>query len=368
MNISLNIPFNSLSFGQTSIAICREIYKRGLSPCVFVIGGGIDLSAQKDDQDFNLWLQGCVNKSTKLHNRKNPVFKLWHLNSSLESFSEQQLLLTFHETNKVTDDELNIINNQKVCFVSSNYTKYVFEDAGVKNVVYAPLGFDSWNFKKTNKDYLGKDITCWNLGGKRELRKNTDRIAQLWVKKFGNNRQHQLNIACYNPFFRHGDGRILNFEEQKNLFIHQVFGGNKIWNVNFIPYLRTNAEYCDFLNCGQIDLNGLSGLEGFNLPLFQSLCLGKHAVVLDAHVHKDYCNSENSVLIKATKMKDASDGMFFRPGERWNQGQWFDFEDDDAISAMEIVSRKAHTPNPEGEKLKEKFSYSLFVDTILQNI
>ena len=129
-NFALNVPINSVSYGAVSIGILREIYKRGLSPSVFCIGGGADLSAQKDDQDFNLWLQGCLNKSIKLHKRTDKVFKLWHLNSCLDSMSKFQGLYFFHETNQPTEEELNAVNNQDVCFVSSQYTKHVFEEYG----------------------------------------------------------------------------------------------------------------------------------------------------------------------------------------------------------------------------------------------
>ena len=369
-NFALNVPINSVSYGAVSIGILREIYKRGLSPSVFCIVGGADLSAQKDDQDFNLWLQGCLNKSIKLHKRTDKVFKLWHLNSCLDSMSKFQGLYFFHETNQPTEEELNAVNNQDVCFVSSQYTKHVFEEYGVAadKIKYCPPGFDDWNFHKTNKEYLSKDTIVFQLCGKTETRKATARIAGLWVKKFGNDKKYRLHLAIYNPFFRRQDGQQMSFEEQKALFIHQVFGGKNYWNVNFYPFLQKNAEFNDFLNCSQIDLTGLSLSEGFNLPLFQSLCLGKWAVVLNAHVHKDYCNANNSILVEPSSMCPAVDNMFFRQGDRFNQGSWFQWDDEAVISGMELACSKAHTPNVEGEKLREAFTFSRTVDIILAGL
>ena len=58
-----------------------------------------------------------------------------------------------------------------------------------------------------------------------------------------------------------------------------------------------NIVYNDFLNSGDIIL-GMSGGEGWGLPEFHSVGMGKHAVVLNAHSYKDWADEINSVLIK----------------------------------------------------------------------
>lgn len=356
---SFNLPINSVSYGSSSIAILREIYKRGMSPCIFPIGGQVDLSAQKDDPDFNLWLQSCINKASKYHKRDDWCLKLWHLNSSLESYSKNQALYFFHETDSTTEEEINVVNNQEVCFVSSKYTKEVFEEGGAKNIVYAPLGFDFHNFYRTNKDYLNNEIITFCLVGKFELRKSTERILKLWVKRFSNDRKYQLNCLIFNPHIDPNTNQGL---------INQALEGKRIWNINFFPWLKTNGEVNDLLNASDINLGGLSLLEGFNIPLFNSLCLGKRAIVLDQHVHRDYCNDKNSFLVPATSKIPAHDGVFFHKGQKFNQGNWFQFEDDAAISAMEKAVEKAKERNIEGEKLKNEFSYVKLVDKILERV
>jgi len=359
MNFACNLAINSLSFGQTSIAILREFYKRGLAPSIFVIGNQADMGAQKVDNEFGMWLQSCINKALKIHNRNIPIFKLWHLNQSIDSYSKKQALFTFHEVDQLTDYEVNAINNQEVTFVASNYTKEVFESYGAKNVKYCPLGFDDFNFRKLNKPYLGKDVISWSIQGKLEARKKTLKVINLWAKRFGNNKRHQLNCLIFNPFMRP--------EDQQNL-INQALGGQRVWNIIFHPFQQTNELVNDFINGQQIDLSGLSGLEGFNLPLFQSLCLGKWAVVLNAHVHKDYCTAENSILIEPTAMEPAHDGIFFHKGAQFNQGNWFSIDDDAIVAGMEKAVEKAHSPNPAGEALKEKFTYKNTVDIILNSL
>ena len=101
-DFSLHLPINSVSFGQVSVALLREFHARGLQPSIFPISDQYDLSAQENiTEDFQKWIQSCLNNRFNEHCRQNPVFKLWHLNGSLDSFSEKQVLLTFHELDEV---------------------------------------------------------------------------------------------------------------------------------------------------------------------------------------------------------------------------------------------------------------------------
>ena len=87
MSLTLNVPINSVSFGQVSSAILRHCYKNNLDVNLFPIGN-IDLSSQEEDAEFFGYIKGSIEKAATQHNRINPVFKLWHLNGGYESFSE----------------------------------------------------------------------------------------------------------------------------------------------------------------------------------------------------------------------------------------------------------------------------------------
>lgn len=367
MSFNLNIPVNSVSFGSVSIALAREFYKKKLCPNVFLIGGA-DMSAQKEDGQFSQWLQSGINKSLKSYSRESVNLKLWHINQSLESLSDRRFLYTFHETDRITDEEINILKNQDRVFVSSSYTKQVFEEGGLDNVVFAPLGFDSHNFFKTNKTYHEDGVIFWGHISKFEERKKTRRILQLWVKKYGNNRKHFLNIACYNPFFRKQDGQSLNQDEFKQWLIQTVFGGVNYWNVNFVQYMKTNAEVNDMINSFDIAI-GVAGNEGFDLGLFHAAALGKHVVSLNAHVYKDYLNDSNAVLIQPSSMTPASDGMFFHPGQPFNQGFWFDWKDEDFTDALEVAESHylKSKVNFAGMEL-QKQTYTQTADIILKEM
>ena len=267
------------------------------------------------------------------------------------------LLFTFHETSELTEIEKNLLMLQDNIFVSSNYTKNIFEMNGVENVHFTPLGFDT-DFCDTGKEYLPEKIH-FGLMGKFEQRKNTARIIKTWLKVFGNNPKYLLSCAITNPFL---DNATL-----QNEFV-KITEGKNYNNLNIVPYMQTNSDVNDFINSIDIDLTGLSGGEGWNLPAFNSTALGKWSVVMNATAHKDWATKENSILIEPSKLKDCYDGVFFKQGNAFNQGQFFDITDEEMESAILDSATYAKKPNPEGLKLQNKFTYDGTVETILNAI
>tara|TARA_B100000519_G_scaffold203156_1_gene224412 strand:- start:5046 stop:6137 length:1092 start_codon:yes stop_codon:yes gene_type:complete len=358
-DFSLNLPVNSVSFGQVSVALLREFHARGLQPCLFPIGDQFDLSCQDDiSEDFKSWLSSCVEKRLKHHSRSNPIFKLWHLNGSLESFSEKQILYTFHELDEITEVEKNIgVNNNLI--VSSNYTKTIFESNFVEGVKTIPLGFDSHNFRVKKQGYL-KGKIVFNLSGKLEKRKNHKDAIQSWIKKYGNNKDYVLQCAISNPFLK---------SEDFSRAINEVLEGKSYFNVNFLGSMQKNSLYNDYLNSSNIVI-GVSGGEGWGLPEFQSVALGKYSVILNATGYKEWANEDNSVLLNPNGKKDSHDGVFFHKGGQFNQGKFYTFDEDEFIDACEqaVEKFKSNPVNENGLKLQEKFTYKNTVDKIIEAV
>ena len=106
--LPFNLAVNPVSFGQVSTAILRELKNQGQQVILSPIAGQVDLSTQPEDPEFESWLQEAITNFTRTHDRKNRVFKLWHLNGSLESFSDEQILFSFYELDNPTREEINI--------------------------------------------------------------------------------------------------------------------------------------------------------------------------------------------------------------------------------------------------------------------
>jgi hypothetical protein len=369
MDIAFNVPINSVSFGQTSFNILKAAHAAGhnLSLCHI---GEIDLSTVLPDKETLDWIGKAQENYVMRHTRKNRSVKLWHLvtsefekntgkikklNPSYDSISDDETFISFYELDSPTTLELNVARNFDTVF-TSRYTCEVFAEHNVKTR-YAPLAFDKDAFKVLNKQYYKDDRIAFALLGKFENRKHHMKIVQAWTKRFGNDRKYYLQTAIYNPFFPE--------EMNANLF-RGAMGGKHYWNVNYVKFIQTNAMYNDFLNSNHIVI-AMSGGEGWGLPEFHTVGLGKHAVVLNAHVYKDWANEKNAVLVNPLSKVPVYDGVFFQEGYPYNQGNIFTFDDEEFIAACEaaIERYKAAPVNTEGLKLQDDFTYEKTLNAIL---
>lgn len=355
---AVQVPVNNVSFGQVSYNILYEFYKMGLNPCIFrATDHPFDLNSFNLDQGFCAWLEQNHSTAHARHSRKNPTIRLWHINDSIRSYSDKQILLTFHETDRLTNVEQNCLKASTVC-VSSNYTKSVFANHGIDSTI-VPLGFDSNHFYPTNKTYFDDGRITFNLCGKFEKRKHHEKIIRAWIKKFGKNKKYSLQCAIHNLFYQD--------QNELKLIYNTILEGKPIFNVSFLSNMPKNSIYNDYLNSSDIII-GMSGAEGWGLPEFQSVAIGKHAVILNATAYKEWATKENSVLVEPNGMIDIYDGKFFVPGSPFNQGQIYNFDDDAFIFGCEqAISRVENGKiNTEGLKLRNSFSYTQTAQKLLE--
>ena len=345
MSLTFNVPVNSVSFGQLSTALLRHCYSNNIDVNLFPIGK-VDVSTQETDEQFNQFLKNSIESAHETHDRQNPAFKLWHLNGSYESVSEKQVLLSFYELDQPTKFELNVASNNHTLF-SCEETCELFNSKGV-GTDYLPLFFDSHNFKKTDKQYFTDGRIVFNLAGKFEKRKHHEKVIRAWVKKFGNDRRYVLQTSAFNPFLS---------QEQNEAVLKNALDNKPYFNLNVMGYMHKNSIYNDYLNSASIII-GMSGGEGWGLPEFQSVCIGKHSVVLNASAYKQWANAENSVLVEPNGKIPAYDGHFFKEGANQNQGSIYDFDEDAFIAGCEeAIKRVESNPiNESGMKLQQEFT------------
>ena len=351
-------PLNSLSFGNVSYNILKELYNRNVAVSFFPIGDQISLEAyDKIDPDFKNWIEQTINNRLLSVAPDTPTLQLWHLNGSEHRVTRESTLLTFYELDSPTPQEINLAKLQNKTLFSSLHAKNLFQRLGISNCEAIPMGFDP-DFHKTEKEYL-KGKIHFGIMGKLEKRKHTGKIIKAWAQKYGNNYDYQLSCCITNPFFQ---------PDQMNQAIGQILEGQRYGNINFLPYLKTNSEVNDFLNAIDIDLSGLSGGEGWNLPAFNATALGKWSIVLNATSHKDWATETNSILLDPNGKEEAEDGIFFKKGQPFNQGQIYTFDEEEMLVKMNEAVKKAKTPNTEGEKLQQNFTYSRTVDSLLSHL
>lgn len=359
----VSAPINTLSLGQFSYNVLRELYKRKVQVTLFPKGGNVDLSAYKVDPGFGAWIERAVNDRLKRFDRTVPTLNLWHLNQSEMKPSDRQYTFTFHETDSPTDAEVNIVNQQDATFFSSTWSVDAFQQYGARNVSFIPLGLDE-DFTEIKHAGLPKDITHWVLVGKIEQRKNSQLIITEWVKRFGGNKRHQLTTCVTNPFIPQDQTQAWH-----NGFFGNCFEGKpKPFNVNILPPLKTNAEMNQLYNSADIDLSGFSSSEGWGIPSFTATALGKWSIVTNCTAHKDWATAANSLLVEPTGMRPVYDGMFFQQGAPFSQGNIYSFTAEQLNEAFTRAEKVAKTPNHEGRKLATTHTYKRTVDEILAKI
>ena len=343
-------PINSLSFGNVSYNLLKEIYRLGIDTSLFPMGK-VDLSSfDNKDKDFLSWIKQSIDDRFKKAERDQTTLQMWHLNGSEHRISAKQILYTFYELNKPTESEVSLCNMQDKTVFSSSYAQSHF-----KGSTFSPLGFDSY-FHDTGKSYM-PDKIHFGLMGKFEKRKHTEKIIRTWIKAYGNNYKYQLTCCINNPFFK---------KEQMESLINNLLGGTRYGNINFLPFLPHNSQVNDFLNSIDIDLGGMSGAEGWNLPAFNSTCLGKWSIVLNSTSHKDWANSDNCIMVEPNGREEIYDNIFFHKGSMFNQGDIYTFNERDLLLAMEKAEKVCKIKNKEGIKLKDKFTYKNTLEKILE--
>ncbi len=357
-DITFDLPINGLSFGNVSIALLRECYKRGMTPNIMPMNGQVDIGTQVPDEGFTKWLQHCINKAQKETSRKATSYKLWHINQSLQSYSKtDSRLIVFHEVDGLTSTEINVLKNQDRVYVTSTFTQQVFKTFGIDST-YLPLGFDSHNFKTLEKRPKIDGVTSFSIFGKWEpLRKSHAQMLKAWVKKYGNNKSYRLNLSVTNPFVK---------PEMLNQMIGQALEGKSYFNVNFLPFQESNAAYNQVLQAGEIALCMGVG-EGRDLPCYHATAMGAWPVALNATAYKDYLTPDNAILINPNGKQVAHDGMFFvnGNGHPWNQGNFFTWSDDEFVAGMEEAEKRvANGINTVGLEL-QKLTYSNTLDVLL---
>lgn len=361
MDLLVELPLNRLSLCQFGYNVLRELYRRGDNVGVFPIGlndkgEGVDLSAYKPSAEFMKWLQGGVDKRFQLLKRDAKNLKIWHIAGSDSLRTPNQTLLTFYECSEPTDYEKSIVALQGKTLFSSKYSAEKF--SSLNNVGTFSCGFDSDFTPKGDKQHF-PDRTVFLLAGKWEVRKQTEKIIRAWVKKYGNNRKYMLNLLVGNPFFKPEDNQAL---------FAKACGNQRVWNINYLPALSTNDEVRQLIEQTDIDLSGLSAGEGWGLPSFNATAMGRWSIVSNNTSHKDWATAENSILIEPDHEFPVYDGVFFRPESPVNHGVFYGISEENMIAAFEKAEKFAKTPNPEGEKLRETFSYKKVVDNILKQL
>lgn len=355
---------NSLSFGFITNGIAKEFYKRKIEFNFLPISNNIDWSTfDRENGDYKTYVNNSYQNFIKKYNINDPSFKIWHINGSWHKLSKKNNnLLTFHELDQLTDEEVNILNSYDKIFVTSRFSKTIFEDFGVKTpVFYIPMGVDTEVFYDLEKPRPFKDIIVFSIFGKFEKRKRTIQTIQAWIKKYGNDGRYKLHLYVTNPFFK---------PEEMNQIYAAIFDNKpKPFNVDIFSYLPTNSHLNAAYNSTDIVID-MSGGESISLGSLNCVSMGKHAIVHWNTGIKDWATEDNAVLIKPNGKEPCYDGKFFVEGAPFNKGNIYTYDTENFLNGCDIAIKRfeANPVNQQGKLLQKSYSFAAGLDVLAPEI
>jgi len=362
----LNIEgvINPVSFGFITNGLLKEFFSKKVDFNFLPIHNNLDWSVfSNESADYKNYVNTSAGSFLKSFNINDNGFKIWHIDDSWRKLSKSRnSLLTFHELDSLTAEETNILNSYDQIFVTSRFSKNVFEDCGVSSkVVYVPMGVDNSVFYSLNKPRQFKDTIVFSIFGKFEKRKRHLQTIQAWIKKYGNDIRYKLHLYITNPFFK---------PEQMNQVYAQIFNNQpKPLNVDLFPYLPTNAHLNDAYNITDIVID-MSGGESISLGSLNCIAMGKHGVVHWNSGIKDWATEDNAVLVKPNGKEPVYDGVFFHPNQKFNQGNIYTYDTDAFLNACDVAINKfnSNPVNEKGKELQNTYNFKIGAETILKEI
>ena len=138
MKILVDAPINSLSLGNVSFNIIKELFEKGHEVGIWPMNEqNIDVSAYSMTEDLNSKFKEAIDRRFDFLSPDIPSIKVWHLNGSENRKNPNQYLYTFYECSQPTDIERKLCNAQNKTIFSSSCSANQFD------AEYVPLGLDT---------------------------------------------------------------------------------------------------------------------------------------------------------------------------------------------------------------------------------
>tara|TARA_R110000751_G_scaffold250938_1_gene350433 strand:+ start:128 stop:1192 length:1065 start_codon:yes stop_codon:yes gene_type:complete len=341
MDINYIAPINSLGYGVAGLNLLKALSKNN-EVSYFPLG-----EPTLDSQaDFEIVKHSI--KLASMPNFKAPCVRVWHQHD-MSKFVGGGIHAGFpiFELDTFTDLEKHHLGGLDSVLVCSEWAKdVVCGNIKNSNTNVVPLGVDRATFKETP---LSKGSTKFFNCGKWEVRKGHDVLVEAFNKAFTEEDDVELWMMCHNPFYTDAENK-----EWESLYTSSKLGSK----VKIIPRQKTHRDVYNIMSkvdCGVFP----SRAEGWNLELLEMMSCGRHVIATDYSAHTEFCNAENSRLIKVSEKEKAFDGKWFK-----GQGMWAKLDnnsEEDLINSMKTIhnlkSSSMLNINKEGVKTAIDFSW-----------
>lgn len=352
-NLNFISPVGGTGYGIAALNILRELQDY-YNISYFPIGN----PNIENNEDANMIQRCLTNQNTFDYNA--PCFKIWHqFDLGLSAGRGPFIAYPFFELDTFTDREKHHLEYPDKIVVSSQWSKFVLENNNIKKPIFvAPLGVDrkifnedvAKNIDKTNYPYIFINIGKW------EIRKGHEILIEMFCNAFEEKDNVELWLITSNPFLT----------REQNMFWNELINNSKLKSkiriFERVPTHQQLAEIMSYSDCGIFP----SRAEGWNLELLEMMSLGKPVITTYYSGHTEFCNDENSYLVKPTEVEPAYDGKWFN-----GEGNWAKIEQshkDQMIDMMKNLYNNKISTNIPGIETAKKFNWNSTAKYVVEAI
>jgi glycosyltransferase involved in cell wall biosynthesis len=342
-NLNFISPLGFTGYGIAALNILKELSSQ-YNISYFPIGNpNID-----DPKDAKI-VQDCLNNQS-VFDYEAKCFKIWHqFDLGLRVGRGEFIAYPFFELDTFTNKEKHHLHHPDQLVVASHWAKDIMINNQIKKpITVAPLGVNreifhesiDENVDRSNLPYIFINVGKW------EIRKGHEILIEMFNNAFEDKDNVELWLVTENPFL----------SKEQNMFWVEMVQNSKLQSkIRLFNRLQTHsqlAEVMSYANCGVFP----SRAEGWNLELLEMMSLGKPVITTYYSSHTEFCNDQNSYLVKPTETESAHDGKWFN-----GEGNWAKIEEshkDQMIDYMRYMYNNKIMLNPNGIETAKKFSWS----------
>lgn len=351
--INVNCPVGKTGYGITSLNILKNLYSKEIEVSLFPIGQNMELNSDGEKQIINNMI-----KNSESFDHLFPCLKIWHqFDLASRIGSGKYFSFPFFEIDKLKPKEVVHLNSCDGIFSASAWGKDILQQNGVKKPIHiCPLGVDMSIFNVPNRIKINEGNYVFFHIGKWEHRKSQDFLIQAFNNAFDEDDDVELRLLPHNPF--------LNDKELE--YWANILNSSKLRNkIKVFDRLPTQYHLAEFIFRGDCAVF-LSRAEGWNNEITECMAMNKPVIATDYSAHTEYCDNQNSFLVKIDTTEPANDGKWFH-----GEGNWAKLSSnqmDQTVEHMRYVYNNDIRSNPNGIETAKKYSWNQTAQTIINTI
>lgn len=341
--INIQAPINDTSYGIVSKNILQNL------SCDYTLKPIGNIS--KDD--FKMFRKNMINYLNTI-DLNAPSLKIFHEHDLFDHIGKgPRIGFPIFEKNYFNPCETWNLEHLDMVLVASHWAKEVVESLLNIDCHVCPFGVSERFFVEQIPKNVEEKVIFYTLG-KREKRKGHDYLHYVFNKAFQDNDDVELWMFTNNMFDSREEQRNFKLSYKKEL-------GKK---VKFFPRLsqKDMVSWINNTDCGVF----LSRAEGFNLPLLESMAMGKDVIATYYSGHTEYLPIEYGINPKG--FEEAHDNTWFNGGFTWVRIEKSEDEIVERLRSVYKLKKQSREANQKNINIAKQYTWKRTANEVLDGI